>query len=421
MNKNKFFTFILILAISFTTIFSFSVSYAADDELKGGAFEMTICELCLGVGDSIMEYLTFLLKEEVTIERIIFNEIDALNANFFDKSPNTSKAPATKFIKDSVNTWYAFLSKVVIIIYLAALVAVGVKILLGGADRKVNAREIFVKWTMGVVIFYFFPYVMRYAFDINEGVIQTIKGIYNKGSSEMSGSYLGVVSDLRYDELEERSPEYVTGTSYYLKLGSEEATAAYTNRLETYKTKGDVMRIMRSLAGIYARIIYVIIWFIMMGQLLVFIFIYFKRYLMIAFLIAIFPITLIEYVIGTITTGKQSSLGSWSREFFTNVFLQTIHAIIYGIISGVIIEQVRTSISVGHLTRINWFLMICAISFVFSGERILKEIMNAGHAESVKGASDVYSGGKGAIKGAYGKAKGATASIGKFADKFGKD
>ena len=99
MKKNKFLIFFVTLIMTFTTIFSFSVSHAAtEEEIKAykenlkqaNPIEMTISELCLDVGDFVMEYLTFLVKEEVTVERIIFNQVDALNANFFDKTPNPS-------------------------------------------------------------------------------------------------------------------------------------------------------------------------------------------------------------------------------------------------------------------------------------------------------------------------------------------
>lgn len=99
---------------------------------------------------------------------------------------------------------------------------------------------------------------------------------------------------------------------------------------------------------------------------------------MIAFLIAIFPITLLEYVIGTVTTGKQSAIGSWSKEFFTNVFLQSIHAVIYAIISSVVVNQITAGLqSEGGVTKLNYFLMIIAVNFVFTGEKMLRDIISA--------------------------------------------
>lgn len=384
MKNGKFVKKFLAIFLTFITVLSFSsqafamnISEKRMKELKQemkqtSIWEMAITELALGLGDFIMEYSTFLLKEEITIQKIIYNQVDALNANFFERTPNASDAPATGIIREIVNEWYDTLSQIVIIIYVIALVAVGIKILLGTATQKVDAKELFAKWTIGIAIFFFFPYVMRYAFDLNEGIIHTMQSLYGG-----SGTYLGDVSDLRSKEFELRSPEYTTRSTYLLTLGSEEATNAYIKNYDDYRDRGDMMRIIRALAGITGRVFYVIIWYLMMWQLLMFVYIYYKRYLMLAFLITIFPITIIEYVIGTVSTGKQSAITAWSKEFFVNVFLQSIHAVIYAIISSVIMNQVTAGLQTYGLSSMNWFLMLVAVNFVFVAEKMLRDIISA--------------------------------------------
>ena len=254
---------------------------------------------------------------------------------------------------------------------------------------------------------------MRYAFDLNEVIIRLMEGLYG-GQNVLVGNYIGDVSDLRQESLELRSPEYVTRGTYVLTLGSEEATSAYINRLEEYKNKGDMMRIMRARAGVTGRLIYVILWYIMLWQLIIFVVVYYKRYLVIAFLIAIFPITLIEYIVGTISTGKQTAISSWSKEFFVNVFLQTIHACIYAVISGVIMTQINATLVEGGINKINWFIMICAVNFVFAGENILKSIINAAATETISSPGDVSKGAAGGLKSGaqkIGKGAGAISSM----------
>jgi hypothetical protein len=380
-----FLTFITVLSFSSQT-FAISITPEKAREIRqklqeSGPLEMAVTDMCLAVGDFIMEYLTFLLKDEVTIQKIIYNQVDALNANFFTNSINSSEAPTSEIIREMVNTWYDFLGKLVIIIYMIALVFVGLKTILGGVGAKAQAQELLVKWTMGIAIFFFFPYLMRYSFDLNEALLRTMQGQY--GGSTPVGSYVGEMSDLRTKDMELRSPEYVERGTYLLTLGSEEATQAYMESANKYQEKGDMMRLIRALAGITGRMIYVILWYIMLWQLLVFIYIYYKRYLIIAFLIAIFPITLIEYVIGTVVTGKQSSISSWSKEFFVNVFLQSIHAIVYGIVSSVVINQITSALNAEGVNSINWLLMIVAINFVFAGEKMLRGIINAAATESI--------------------------------------
>lgn len=429
MKKNKFLLYVITVFITFITVLSFSKPVQASDTHVGGAtytkkqlkelqtknpFEMTICEMFLAVGDFVMEYLTFLLKEEVTVQKIIYNRVDALNANFFANAENPSTAPASEFVTKTVNAWYNLLGKIVMLTYIIALVVVGIMTMLGGAGQKAKAQELLIKWTMGIIIFCFFPYVMRYAFSLNEAFIRLMENLY--GGDNSIGNYIGEVSDLRQQNVELRSPEYITRGTYVLTLGSEEATTAYINRLEEYKNKGDMMRIMRAMAGVSARIMYVILWYIMLWQLLVFIYVYYKRYLMIAFLLAIFPITLIEYIVGTISTGKQSSLSAWSKEFFINVFLQSIHASIYAVISGVIMVQINSTLVDGGINKINWFLMICAVNFVFAGEKILMGIINAAAMETIVSPGEVS---QGAIQGAKSGAQKAGNGFGKLKDMFG--
>ena len=388
MKNNKFLKCFVGVILTFITVLSFSSKTFAmeitEAEMKkirqdfeqANAFEMAITDLCLSVGDFIMEYLTFLMKEEITVQKIIYNQVDALNANFFSNTTVARKtsAPASEIVIEIVNEWYSFLRKVVVMFYMCALVAVGLKTLLGTPGKKVEAKELLVKWSMGVAILFLFPYLMRYSFDLNEGIIQTMQGLYGGAP----GTYVGDVSDLRSKEFELRSPEYIKRGTYLLTLGSEDATNAYIKNYKDYNERGDVMRIVRALAGITGRMIYVIIWYLMLWQMIIFIYIYYKRFLMIAFLIAIFPITLLEYVIGTVTTGKQSAIGSWSKEFFTNVFLQSIHAVIYAIISSVVVNQITAGLqSEGGVTKLNYFLMIIAVNFVFTGEKMLRDIISA--------------------------------------------
>ena len=407
MKNSKFFQRFMAIFMAFITVLSFSSQTFAMSitpekarEIRkklqeSGPFEMAVTDMCLAVGDFVMEYLTFLLKDEVTVQKIIYNQVDALNANFFENSINPSEAPATEIIREMVNTWYEFLGKLVIIIYMIALIVVGLRTILGGVGAKAQAQELLVKWTMGLAIFFFFPYLMRYSFELNEALLRTMQGMY--GGSTPVGSYVGEVSDLRTKDMELRSPEYVERGTYLLTLGSEDATNAYIESANKYQEKGDMMRIIRALAGITGRMIYVVMWYMMLWQLLIFIYVYYKRYLIIAFLIAIFPVTLIEYVVGTVITGKQSSIASWSKEFFVNVFLQSIHAIVYGLISSVIMNQITSALNAEGVNSINWLLMIIAINFVFAGEKMLREIISAAATESVQNPDDVS---KGAICGA---------------------
>ena len=443
MKKNKFISIVLIFFIMFGTFFSFSNSYAATgsgtdgldvltvDELKerlqilqtNNPFEMTISELLLSFGDMIMDYMTYLFKDELTIDRLVFNKVISLNANFFEFEKKGLVPTATEFFCDAINEWYSLFKGVAIVAYLIVLVLVGIKIMLGLPNAKAKAQDIFVKWGIGIAILFLFPYVMKYAFKLNDAIINEIRKTFSDNSEyeEIVGSYVGKITDLQYDQVfEERSPEYISRSDYIYSIGSSEATYAYIKEMEKYKERGDVMRIMRAMAGVTGKLIYVILWLIMLWQVLVLTFMYTKRYLMIAFLIMIFPITIIEYIIGAVKTGKGGGFSAWCMEFFLNVFIQTIHAIAYGMIGGVVMANVRNGIANGGVERMNWIILIIAINFIFEAEGIIKKIIKA-NAASIKDAAGVAQDIKGFGTGAKDKTKkfagSVTGTIGKMFSK----
>jgi len=211
---------------------------------------------------------------------------------------------------------------------------------------------------------------MRYTFDINEAIIQYIAQ-QRSTDNPIKASAISQVSDLTRDELEFRSPEYVSLQGLRYGAGSSEATALYLSRLETYESNVDVMRMMRAFGGVTLRFAYIIIWWIMLAQLYFLTVIYLKRYLVIAFLIIIYPLVIVGYVTGGMFGQRQTAFNRWCGNFFTNVFMQTIHAIMYGTISGIILTQTQKQLSSSGPSKLNVILMIIATSFLFSGEKLL--------------------------------------------------
>ena len=149
MHKNKIISFILIFVMTFSTLFSFSISNATEtiifdgeevtkEEIKNNLdklrtdniFELTMSGIFLDVGDFILDYIVFLFEDEITIDRLIFNDVISLNANFFEANKNEFAPSTTQILCGVVNNWYSFFKAITLMVYLIFLVFVGVKILL---------------------------------------------------------------------------------------------------------------------------------------------------------------------------------------------------------------------------------------------------------------------------------------------------
>ena len=130
----------------------------------------------------------------------------------------------------------------------------------------------------------------------------------------------------------------------------------------------DIMGELRMRAGKEYRIIYVILWFVMLFETILLLIIYYKRLFMLAMLITIFPLVTVAYVYEKAKGEKPKILNNWMLEFSGNVFIQTIHAILY-----VTLVEVGYSIYIDN----NDNVVFCLISIVslITSEPILKAIL----------------------------------------------
>ena len=358
--------------------------------------EETICELLLALGDFLVNLMNTVIGEEVTITKLVYNQVDAVNANFFDKSITGSGVTAD--IKNVVNDWYNVFKMIAIAIYIVVLLAIGINILLSSTGNGMTkAKELLTQWLKGIVALVFIPYIIKYAFLLNEALVGMLRE--SAGVPDYSiGSNFNAAEEWSLEEIEFRSPEYVSKYTGSIAFGSDEASEAYMKKLDSYEQNLDLMRIMRAFAGVTKKMIYVVIWFILIGQLITFIVQYYKRYFIIAFLIAMFPIVCIFHGISIAQGSSKGEMGSWVKEILTNIFVQFVHAIIYTVITGICISVVKDEIQTS--TNLNWIIIILAINFVAEGERLLRRLLGAmGSTAESSGQTS-----KG-IKGLYGKAK----------------
>lgn len=147
MKNNHILKMCIVFFVTFITVLSFSGNVEAKlsrEEILNNKekyqtknyLEMTVSELALGLGDFVMEYIVFIVKEEVTIQKIIYNKIDSLNANFFINGLNPSSTVESSIIRNAIIKWYNLLNTVVLMIYMMALVVVGIMTLLRRSWRE---------------------------------------------------------------------------------------------------------------------------------------------------------------------------------------------------------------------------------------------------------------------------------------------
>ena len=117
-----------------------------EDEFKKyrtqNPFEQIITEFFLSMGDYAQDYLSQVLKEEITIDKIVYNKVPMLNANFFNNTTNSATSNASDIVRQAINKWFEFFKGLALVVILVGLVAAGLKMILGTAQGKASAFEI---------------------------------------------------------------------------------------------------------------------------------------------------------------------------------------------------------------------------------------------------------------------------------------
>lgn len=345
-----------------------------------------ICAITLPAGDSYLHMISVAIGEPVTIDRIVYGDINKISIDFFESGDSAAEAtskPIKDILKPTINTWYSKFRNLALVFYMAVLVYFGIKILLTStANRKAIYKRILTAWVMGITMLMCFPYVMKYAIKLNTAFCKALQS--KDGSPKMESSEVTT-------SLKSAQSLYGTDGFVMLMLGktdiNESTKEAFTKTaVNTGEFAGNTMMYIRYVADHAKNIPLVVVYFIMIGEVLALLIMYYKRVFMLAFLITIFPIVAAFYPFSKTGDIKINTFGVWFKEFLVNVFVQSFHAATY-----VVVVSAGVSSYVEDIASGNWLFMIICILFLFEGEKIIRGIFNA--KSSINSIGDIAASG----------------------------
>lgn len=332
----------------------------------GGAslevFEAMIADFIFSIASGFHYLVGAALGEALTIDDIVFNNYEEINISFFENdATGYSKLiygdGNVKGLNSIIPSWYSFFMKIAFIGYMAILVYMGIKILMTStAEKKADYKKLFMDWIVGLTILLLFPYAMKYMIKANDSIVETIEA--NKGFSDATSGVMAN-ENMNYDKdptVVDEEIQWETGTDYMSTI----ATAAEQLR-----------KISLSLA-----------FMIMTWQLITLIFHYYKRLFMIAFLIVIFPLVAFTYAIDKIADSKSQAFNTWLKEFMLNVFVQSFHAVVYVFVCSTVYSAAGMGGSIGF----DYILIIVGVTFLFTGEEIIRKIFGQDSAAGTMGS-----------------------------------
>lgn len=174
---------------------------------------------------------------------------------------------------------------------------------------------------------------------------------------------------------------FVEYAQYYAEMQILENDMVAVDRAIVIADKGiDLEGAMRERAGKTYRLTYVAVWFVMMYQLVLLLVLYYKRMLVTSMLIAIYPLVIMMYAIEKLMDiGKPQTIRTWATEFIVNIFIQSVHAMIYVVL-------VETGLRIYEADSDNWIMFLLAVTALIPMETVVKTIlgMKASSVSSLK-------------------------------------
>ncbi len=302
-------------------------------------------ELAIRVVDWIVSKLVFLIcagvkalieaatADGITIRYVLFGNYKKVSIDYWDPNPPSNSIVSS--LRPVVSFWYVKFRQIAITWYLVLLLYLGMKIMLSKNATTTEAlKERLNVWLVGVIALFFFPFVMKAIYTIND---TTVKLIDQETKKELNEAGIALSNtDMMNDIYDMAVNSTVLGITYL----------------------------------------------IMAGELVVILFAYYKRAFTVGFLITFFPIVCIKHTFDGITSGgKGRALGAWLREYCVQVFVNLIHVVTY----TVIIDGAGESFVKGENGGKNFFLYILCVTFLFKAETICKDIFQIKSSTGLSG------------------------------------
>lgn len=256
----------------------------------------------------------------LTIEKLVSNKIPLLDVDFFNFSTaggqEIQEGSIIYLIRQNIVVIYYIMRTVSIIGLIVTLLYLGIRMALSTiAEDKAKYKELLVSWLVSFIIVFFIHYIMVIVLGLNKSMIDLIGVSFGGGEESL------------YDTV--RSSAYAVQSSI----------------------------------GWPALIVYMILVYLLVR----FLFVYIKRFLVVAILTFMAPIIGVMYSIDKIKDNKSQSFSNWLKEYIFNVILQSVHMLLYTLFVSLAFKVLGTSI-MGSL------FACLLINFILKAESLFKKI-----------------------------------------------
>ena len=215
-------------------------------------------------------------EDTLTVQSLVFDRIELLNANYFAYNANTNNY----VIKESIKNWYSGVRTIAIIASIVILIYMGVRMAISSlASDKAKYKKMFFDWLTSFIMIFVLHIIIIFMSNLSTSITYML--------TENAGALT----------LETKIMEY---------------------RMEEIST-----------AVGWDSITQTIIYFVLVFYQARFFIMYVKRFFTIGFLIVISPLITVTYAIDRAGDNRSQVFQSWGKELAVNLFIQPLHAFLY--------------------------------------------------------------------------------------------
>lgn len=245
-------------------------------------------------------------------------------------------------LKTLVAVWYYLIRLLAVAAMAVVLIAIGIKMAISTiASDKAVFKRMLVDWVVGVILIFTMHYIMYFAININE----TLVNIVRESANAVNKVQLAELADTKDGSEVEKSNQDIEIDVY-----EEIRTRAYD---------------MKMTVGLVGMIMYITMVFMAFKYTLI----YIKRWLTLAVLTLMAPGIGVAYALQKTLSGKSSSLKTWLTEYILNLVIQVVHALIYAIFISAALAYSLQNVS-------GVIIALIIMNFSLKAEGIFRRIFN---------------------------------------------
>ena len=216
-------------------------------------------------------------------------------------------------LRVAISKWYMTIRNITVVGLLSVLVYIAIEMVISSASQdKAKYKKMLTDWLVSICLVFLLHYIMA----VSIGICEEFTVLMNKEIKDEY--YLDPGDKFIYTNPEGRSITYGDENS------GEKPIEGLAEKIRVYTQSSESSAAMS----------YAIMYFAITGYTVMFLWIYMKRFVFMAFFTLIAPIVALTYSIDKVKDGASQAFDGWLKEYIYNSLVQPFNLLIYTVFIG---------------------------------------------------------------------------------------